>query len=382
MTFSDSQTLRGHAEVFHSRRGLPRFFETRRRGDPVTLVFLGGSITAGAGASDEAASWRARVTARLQAEAAPAPVLSINAGIGGTPSSFGAFRLETDVLRHRPDLVLVEFAVNDGELTDTQIDRSLEGIVRHARRACPSAEIFFVDTLHRDHLADYAAGALPRTVKRHEVIADYYGIPSLNLGAAIDDRLRAGALIWDEFSADDCHPTDAGHELYAELVNDALAEMREGAALKAIAPRDRLPALFSGSIERGALLDFPDAGLGPGWSRRIWVEHGRAVPSVEADAPGALLGLEFAGRVLGLSYVLGPDTGAFEFSVDGGPWIWCDSFDPWAVSGDRHHSRVLAWDLAPGRHRLRLRPAPSVSGDRGTCLRLLALLAERPGSED
>lgn len=40
----------------------------------------------------------------------------IKAGVGGTPSELGMIRFERDVLRdgkEKPDLVVVEFAVND-----------------------------------------------------------------------------------------------------------------------------------------------------------------------------------------------------------------------------------------------------------------------------
>ena len=36
-----------------------------------------------------------------------------NAGIGGTTSTFGAFRVDRHVLQSAPDLVFVEYALND-----------------------------------------------------------------------------------------------------------------------------------------------------------------------------------------------------------------------------------------------------------------------------
>lgn len=45
---------------------------------------------------------------------------SINSGIGGTGSDLGVFRTERDVLQYHPDLVFVEFAVNDAK-TDSLV---------------------------------------------------------------------------------------------------------------------------------------------------------------------------------------------------------------------------------------------------------------------
>jgi lysophospholipase L1-like esterase len=57
-------------------------------------------------------------------------VTEIVAGLPGTGSNLGACRLERDVLRHRPDLLFVEFAVNDTGSPPERIERSMEGIVR------------------------------------------------------------------------------------------------------------------------------------------------------------------------------------------------------------------------------------------------------------
>ena len=37
-----------------------------------------------------------------------------DAAIGGTPSKLGVFRMDRDVLPYKPDLIFIEFAVNDG----------------------------------------------------------------------------------------------------------------------------------------------------------------------------------------------------------------------------------------------------------------------------
>ena len=48
--------------------------------------------------------------------------VEINAAVSGTGSDYGAPRLQRDVLRHRPDLLFVEFAVNDGAGSDAGTD--------------------------------------------------------------------------------------------------------------------------------------------------------------------------------------------------------------------------------------------------------------------
>ena len=57
-------------------------------------------------------------------------VQEIHAAIGGTGSDLGVFRLGRDALRREPDLLFVEFTVNDGGASPERIWRAMEGIVR------------------------------------------------------------------------------------------------------------------------------------------------------------------------------------------------------------------------------------------------------------
>lgn len=79
---------------------------------PLTIVAFGDSITL-AGRQPEDRKWTTLLQTRL-AEALPArPCAVINAGVGGNTSREGLERIERDVLRHRPDIVTVQFGGND-----------------------------------------------------------------------------------------------------------------------------------------------------------------------------------------------------------------------------------------------------------------------------
>ena len=96
---------------------LKRVIEKAKRGETVTLAYLGGSITQGAGAVPVHTECYARKSCEAFAEkfGTGDNVRYIKAGVGGTPSELGMIRFERDVLRNgeQPDLVVVEFAVND-----------------------------------------------------------------------------------------------------------------------------------------------------------------------------------------------------------------------------------------------------------------------------
>src|SRR6478672_2832180 len=75
--------------------------------DSLTIAFIGGSITE---AKD---GWRDQTMDWFQKHYPQQNIKQINAGIGGTGSSLGVYRINEQVLQNNPDLVFIEFAVND-----------------------------------------------------------------------------------------------------------------------------------------------------------------------------------------------------------------------------------------------------------------------------
>lgn len=58
-------------------------------------------------------SYRALVGQRLEEHYTQAPFTFWDAALGGTRSDLAAFRLQRDVIAHHPDLVFIDFTVND-----------------------------------------------------------------------------------------------------------------------------------------------------------------------------------------------------------------------------------------------------------------------------
>ena len=103
--------------------------EKTRAGKEVTLAYIGGSITQGAGATPINTECYAYKSYQLFQKrfSAKNNVKFIKAGVGGTPSELGMIRFDRDVLRdgQQPDIVVIEFAVNDeGDETKGDLDRA------------------------------------------------------------------------------------------------------------------------------------------------------------------------------------------------------------------------------------------------------------------
>lgn len=232
-----SADSRGRAVECSPRSGLGNVFEKLNAGEHVKIAYLGGSITSQPG-------WRVKSRQWFQQQYPRAKVDEINAAIGGTGSDLGVFRLKHDVLDHGPDLLFVEFAVNDGGAPPERIHRSMEGIVRQTWKADPKIDICFVYTLAINMLGDLQAGRFPRAAAAMEKLADHYGIPSIHMGLEVARLEEQGKVVFKApkpkteeqkealagktiFSPDGVHPyTDTGHELYLQAIIRSMQKIK------------------------------------------------------------------------------------------------------------------------------------------------------------
>lgn len=366
--------------VVQERGGLPHVFAKLKAGKPVTIAYFGGSITAGAGASNgEQTSYRALVGQWFTTTFPKAAVTHVNAAIGGTGSDLGAFRLGRDVLAHKPDLVFVEFAVNDGGTPDAMVDRSMEGIVRQIRRYAPATDICFVYTFVVGWLPELKVVGLTRTMRLHEAIADHYGIASVNMALPAAHRLIEGTLTEADFSKDGVHPTDAGYKIYADSLIAFLDAQR---ARKKVSLRLRPlpPPLRPDSLEHARMIGADAiAPYGAGWAVDTHNPTGDFPQLLVSETPGATQTVAFAGPILAMFYVLGPDTGAFDYQIDGGAWQTLDPFDSFAKGYARSHYRLLADGLSNSNHTVtfKIRAEHNVDS-RGNWTRIGYLLTNPP----
>ncbi len=83
------------------------------KGEELTIGFLGGSITQGSFATKTENCYAYRVFTWWKQEFPQAAFHYVNGGIGGTTSHLGVSRAVEDVLMYQPDIVIVDFSVND-----------------------------------------------------------------------------------------------------------------------------------------------------------------------------------------------------------------------------------------------------------------------------
>ena len=322
---AEEPALREAAEC-RARGGLPNVEAKARAGDAIRVGYLGGSITAAPG-------WRPKSLAWLKERHPSATFSEINAAIGGTGSDLGVFRFRQDVLEHKPDLLFVEFAVNDGGAAPDRIHRAMEGIVRQAWQADPATDICFVYTVSEPFLKDLQAGRCSRAATAMEEVADHYAIPSIHLGLeaarmAADGRLvfkgkkpapgEAGPMV---FSEDGVHPlVETGHELYLKAIERSWPALAEAGK----AGPHVLPApLRADNWERAKLVPVTRAMLSGAWQELDPASDPQAkgfrnrMPAMwKASEPGAKLAFSFTGETAAIYDLLGPDGGLLSVKLD------------------------------------------------------------------
>lgn len=184
-------------------------------GGPLTLGFLGGSITQGSLASAPGNTYAAQTAGWWRARFPKAGVRMLNAGIGGTSSHFGAARAAEDLLAFSPDAVVVDFSVND-EVNDyfpQAVDsadffkETYEGLLRRLLTAPGAPAVLLLNNVY------YDTGKSAQDL--HNAVGDHYALPHVSVRDTIWQRMRAGQYTRAQLTPDGLHPNDFGHGLIA-----------------------------------------------------------------------------------------------------------------------------------------------------------------------
>lgn len=156
----------------------------------LTLGFFGGSITEGAGASDaEKTSWRGAVTEWFRERYPDHEINAIQGAVGGTGCEMGIFRLDRDLLSGKPDLVFIEFSVNDAGTDYNEILTNAETILRKIYLADSHTDIVFIHTMTRGMAENLASGGEYVSRGAYSTVIHRYGIPQIDVGEALRTRV-------------------------------------------------------------------------------------------------------------------------------------------------------------------------------------------------
>jgi|LFRM01.1.fsa_nt_gb lysophospholipase L1-like esterase len=169
----------------------------------------------------------------------------INAGVGGDTTAKGLKRIQSDVLEHNPDIVLINFGMNDhvkaGKYVEivslADYERNLRKMIELVRTAGSVPVLVTVSYIYEGDAANtdenyyynrhdpayYAAdgGALARLDKyigAMRKVARELDVPLADVRAACDQYDPR------EFTRDGVHLSALGNQVWAQVIGDCLAD--------------------------------------------------------------------------------------------------------------------------------------------------------------
>ncbi len=321
--------------------------------DEINVVFLGGSITYGESAVNKADAYAGLTAEWLKETYGEDKVNYYNAGKSGTPSTYGVMRLERDVLSYEPDLVFVEFAVNDA--INEEATRAMESIVRTLAASEYNPYIVFLYTTHKNYTTE---------PMHHKIIANFYGIPEISLKDALYEVLDGKDPKVEGYFKDDVHPTELGHAVYANAVIEALST---GRYYKKPVMTDAKYKAKSGVLTTQHI-DFTSDNVTrtPDWE----VNAGGSNPFVSTIWEGESITFTFSGNALCIEHALNEAGAQYEVYVDGELLGKGDTYYK-GVTWDQLALGFNTFDLEDGEHEVEIRTVVSDNtSSQGTQVKL------------
>ena len=340
-----------------------------RRGEPVVVGVIGGSITEGAKASAEEHRWANHVWEWWRGTFPGIDVELVNAGISATGSATGSHRVQEHLLKRAPDFVVVEFSVNDRGSPRAAV--TLEGVLRQILKQPNHPAVMLLFMTRTDGTSVQEA---------HAEIGNHYGLPMVSFRDAMMPEVDAGRLQWIDIVTDHVHPNDTGHRYCGAFIRSVLdrtwKELPADEQLPTLPP---LPAPKIGDTYEYTAMYNADT-LTPtrneGW--RVLSDHpfGRFWgPAWQGTEPGNVLEFEVPGTVINLLYYRKKqDMGIAHVSVDGGPPIKLDGWfsEEWGYTP----LALIAHGLDQGTHTVRVTVAEDKApASNGHEFRIHAIMA-------
>ena len=308
-------------------------FRRAAAGAPLRVAMVGGSIT-----QDGAGRW---VEPWLEETFPDSAVVVHNLGMSAMGSSFAVFRVERDIVPIQPDLVFLEFTVNDFGMPDARTILFLETMVVRLKSLGNPPAIVFLE----------AASRLGSQRERHQKVAAHYGLLDIDLQIAADSFLAESKLDWKALFSDDVHPNSDGHALYSRAIAAALKPYIERAAAAPDATARAVPAQLPAQLSEEPLwLDATIAALPAcqGWHRvpslqRWWDAF--FLGTIAPDSGTEIYHIPFVGTDVGILFPMDAQSfGTFYVSVDGD---FPDEVNAHSRDGYGTWGR---WCLEPGEH--------------------------------
>ena len=215
---------------------LPRSIQKLRNKEPLSIVVLGDSISAGANASGMygAAPFQPAYPELLKIhleKQTGAPVTLANPSVGGMSAPWGITQVDT-VLKSNPDLVVIAFGMNDSSgRSPADYQDAIKQTIDKIREKKPDCEFILVASMLGNH---------NWVTLKNELFGQYRNklneltSPSVALAdvTSVWEKFLRLKQDWDQTGNGVNHPNDFGHRVYAQVISALLLPPQPAAVTK------------------------------------------------------------------------------------------------------------------------------------------------------
>ncbi|MBR3759809.1 MAG: SGNH/GDSL hydrolase family protein [Ruminococcus sp.] len=177
-----------------------------QRGENVTIAYIGGSITEGVGQSETCYAKRS-YNYFAETFGTGKNVSYINAGMSGTSSAVGLMRAQRDILDKNPDVIFVEFSVNDHP--EEIYKKSFESLIKKCLTQENAPAVIIIINRAK---GGYSMQEQMMAVGKH------YDVPVISMDNALTKAFDSGMLVKDDYFSDEYHPHAEGNALISDSI--------------------------------------------------------------------------------------------------------------------------------------------------------------------
>ncbi|MEE0898438.1 MAG: SGNH/GDSL hydrolase family protein, partial [Acutalibacteraceae bacterium] len=204
-----------------NRSAVANVIKKAMKGEKVTIVAFGGSITWGAGESSVPSSIThsfsgnenyVKLVGDWFKSVFSDNVTIKNAGIGATDTPYAIHRMNMDVMRFDPDLVIVEWDKNDVN-KDTYKQATYENMLRKFISKGVAVVMF--------GMCGSNTNGDDSSIEMHVPLAEQYDLPYISYRDAFGNKADSyKSELLTKLTNDYVHPNIVGHQLAALLLNN------------------------------------------------------------------------------------------------------------------------------------------------------------------
>ncbi|NOW87855.1 lysophospholipase L1-like esterase [Clostridium beijerinckii] len=227
----------------------------------------------------------------------------INLGAGGTASNFGVFRIGQYFKNQKPDIVFLEFAVNDRIYSLEDINIYYENLILEVFKWNKNSKIISLEM---------PTGMRDACSTIHKKIAYNYNIPVIDVQDKVWKEIGLEKYTWKDISIDNLHPNDRGHEIYSQVIIEALNEIN----LNNIECWGNKKPINNYILKNPMIKTYEECTFFGHWTEKEVNLNNKINIGAMTTTVGDCIEFNFSGRYLGLMGIMSNKSGILECILD------------------------------------------------------------------